>query len=67
MKNSGLFPSFKEWAEGYGSFTCAYMDMGRLIYYVKGQQEHHDKKTFEEEYRSLLRESGITINERYFP
>jgi hypothetical protein len=43
------------------------MDMGRLIDYVKGQQEHHDKKTFEEEYRSLLRESGITIDERYFP
>ena len=25
------------------------------------------KKTFEEEYRSLLQESGITIDERYFP
>lgn len=67
MKNSGLFPSFKGWSEGYGSFTCSYMDMGRLIDYVKGQQEHHGKKTFEEEYRSLLRESGITIDERYFP
>jgi len=67
MKNSGLFPSFKGWAEGYGSFTCSYMDIGRLIDYVKAQQEHHGKKTFEEEYRSLLRESGITIDERYFP
>jgi len=67
MKSSGLFPSFKGWSEGYGSFTCSYMDLGRLIDYVKGQQEHHGKKTFEEEYRSLLRESGITIDERYFP
>lgn len=67
MKNNGLFPSFLGWAEGYGSFTCSYMDMGRLIDYVKGQQEHHRKKTFEEEYRSLLLESGIRIDERYFP
>jgi putative transposase len=67
MKSSGLFPSFKGWSEGNGSFTCSYMDLGRLIDYVKGQQEHHGKKTFEEEYRSLLRESGITIDERYFP
>ncbi|MFH0842450.1 MAG: transposase [Bacteroidota bacterium] len=67
MKNSGLFPSFNGWAEGYGSFTCSYMDMRRLIEYVKSQQEHHCKKTFEEEYRSLLLESGIRIDERYFP
>jgi putative transposase len=67
MKNSGLFPSFKGWAEGYASFTCSHMDMRRLIDYVKSQQEHHRKKTFEEEYRSLLQESGIRIDERYFP
>jgi len=67
MKNSGMFPSFKGWAEGYGSFTCSYMDMGRLIDYVKSQQEHHGRKTFEEEYRILLLESGISIDERYFP
>ncbi len=67
MKSSGLFPSFNGWAEGYGSFTCSFMDMGRLIDYVKNQQEHHRKKTFEEEYRKLLLESGIRIDERYFP
>jgi putative transposase len=67
MKNSGLFPEFNGWAEGYGSFTCSYMDMGRLIDYIKGQQENHRKKTFEHEYRSLLMESGITIDEKYFP
>jgi len=67
IKSSNLFPSFKGWSEGYGSFTCSYMEMGRLIDYIKGQQEHHSKKTFEEEYRSLLQEFGITIDERYFP
>ncbi|NMD01900.1 MAG: transposase [Bacteroidales bacterium] len=67
MKESGLFPSFKGWAEGYGAFTCSYNDMGKLIEYVKDQQEHHSKKSFEEEYRRLLMESGIRIDERYFP
>ena len=67
MKNTGYFPAFNGWSEGYGSFTCSYMDMGRLIDYVKHQQEHHRKKTFEEEYRSLLLESGLEIDERYFP
>jgi hypothetical protein len=39
----------------------------RLIEYIKSQQEHHRKKTFEEEYRLLIQESGIKIDERFFP
>jgi putative transposase len=67
MKSSGYFPLFNGWADGYGSFTISYMDMGRLIDYIKNQQEHHRKKTFEEEYRNLLLESEIKIDERFFP
>jgi len=67
VKERGLFPSFYGWADGYGSFTCSYMDLGDLIDYIKNQQEHHKKKSFEEEYRSLIMQSGIKIAERYFP
>jgi REP element-mobilizing transposase RayT len=67
MKNSGLFPTFKGWAVGYGSFTCSYMDMDRLIDYVMNQQAHHKKLTFEVEYRILLQEYGIIPDERFFP
>ena len=67
MKKSGFFPAFKGWAVGYGSFTCSYMDLDRLIEYVKNQQEHHKKISFEEEYRNLLNEYGIPIDERFFP
>jgi len=67
MKGSGLFPGFDGWADGYGSFTCSYMDMGDLIDYIRNQPEHHRKKSFDEEYRSLIIQSGIKIDERYFP
>jgi len=67
MKKSGLFPLFKGWAEGYGSFTCSFRDKDKLIEYIKSQQEHHQKLTFEEEYRILLKEAGIEIDERFFP
>jgi putative transposase len=67
MKSSGLFPAFNGWAEGYGSLTCSYKDKVRLIDYIKNQQEHHRKEPFEDEYRNLLKESGIEIDERYFP
>jgi len=67
MKESGLFDSFEGWAEGYGSFTCSYRDSDRIIEYIKNQQEHHKKHSFEEEYRSLLAEYGVKIDERFFP
>jgi len=67
MKSNNLFPAFKGWAVGYGSFTCSYVDVGRLINYIKDQQEHHKKISFEEEFRKLLLEYGITPDERYFP
>jgi hypothetical protein len=43
------------------------MDAGKVTDYIKSQQEHHSKFKFEEEYRRLLLESGIKIDERYFP
>jgi len=67
MKSSNFFPSFKGWEDGYGSFTCTYSDINRLIEYIKNQKEHHKKVTFEEEYRMILLEAGITPDEKYFP
>ena len=67
MKGSGFFPSFIGWSDGYGSFTCSFKDLGDLIDYIRNQREHHKKRSFEDEFRSLLMESGIRIDERYFP
>ena len=67
MKRSRLFPAFNGWAVGYGSFTCSYMDINRLIEYIKNQHEHHQRISFEEEYRKLLLDYGITPDEKFFP
>ena len=67
MKEKEFFPAFEGWAEGYGSFTCSYMDLGRLNDYILNQQEHHKKRFFKDEYRILIMESGVRIDERFFP
>ena len=67
MKKAKLFPSLAGWEKGYGSFTCSYRDVNMLIEYIKNQQEHHKTVTFEDEYRQLLLEAGITPDERFFP
>jgi putative transposase len=67
IKKSMMFPAFTSWSEGYGSFTCSYSDLDRLINYVKNQQIHHKKVSFEAEYRQVLSEAGITPDDRFFP
>jgi putative transposase len=66
LKNNGNFPDFESWGERYGAFTCYYPDKEILIRYINNQREHHKKEKFHTEYRRLIRENGIDIDERYF-
>lgn len=65
IKESSAFPSFSHWQDGYGAFTHSQGEIARLIEYIKGQEEHHHRTTFAEEYRRWLVEAGIEFDERY--
>ena len=67
IKDNHIFPNFFAWQEGYGAFTYSLDREPELIAYVKGQEEHHRRVSFEEEYRRLLSEARVEIDERYFP
>lgn len=63
MKESGLFPEFIGWQEGYGAFTVSFKDKETIINYIKNQKEHHKTETFEDEFKKLLAEHGIDFDE----
>jgi len=67
IKAQPFFSEFVGWADGYGAFTCSNSDKDRVIAYIKNQQEYHKTKSFLDEYRELLNEHGITIDEKFFP
>lgn len=67
MKKSDKFPSFRGWSDGYAAMTYSWRDKDRIVEYIRGQQEHHKKRSFEEELRTLLTEQGIEIDMKYFP
>ena len=54
-----------DWQSGYGSFTVGRSELSAVKKYVEQQKEHHRRKTFQEEYRELIREYGIEFDERY--
>ncbi|HNL37563.1 MAG: transposase [Saprospiraceae bacterium] len=65
IKNSGLFPMFDGWQDGYGAFSYHYSGKDHLIEYVKNQETHHQKLSFREELMALLLEHGVEFDERY--
>ena len=50
----------------YGAFTYSIREKDMIINYVKNQKEHHKKETFYDEFKSLLIENGIELDEKYF-
>ncbi|MBN2579601.1 MAG: IS200/IS605 family transposase [Pirellulales bacterium] len=65
LKEQVEFARFEGWQDGYGAFTASFDGKDALIEYIKGQAEHHRTESLLDEYRRLLRENGITFDERY--
>jgi putative transposase len=53
------------WQSGYGAFSVAYSSMDSAIAYIANQDDHHSKTSFKDEFRQLMKEHGIEIDERY--
>lgn len=58
------FRSF-HWQDGYGAFSVGVGEIGGLTKYIAGQNEHHRKRSFQEELNEFLNAYGIQYDERY--
>ena len=47
------------WGRGYGAFSVSHSDVGRVANYFAGQEEHHRKRSFAEEYAIFVRRYGL--------
>lgn len=52
-------------SEGYGAFTVSPSHREKVRSYIARQEEHHRKRTFQEEYLDLLERCGVDFDERY--
>ena len=65
MKESGKFPLFEGWQEGYGAFTYSVREKDMIINYIKNQKKHHKTENLYDEFKRLLFENGIEFDEKY--
>jgi REP element-mobilizing transposase RayT len=53
------------WQEGYGIFSIGFSQIEPVKDYIAGQDEHHRKISFQDEFRQLLKKYEIEFDERY--
>lgn len=53
------------WQGGYAGFSVSPSLIKKTRNYIENQEEHHRKKTFEEELILYLKEYGIDYDEKY--
>ena len=53
------------WQTGYGVFSVSQSNLPQVAGYAEQQEEHHQTRTFQEEYRTLCQRHEIEIDERY--
>ena len=53
------------WQEKYGAFSVSVSQLETIIQYIKDQKEHHQERSFQEEFLALLKKHRIEFDERY--
>jgi REP element-mobilizing transposase RayT len=61
------FPNMAKfaWQDGYAAFTVSQSQIDDVRVYIRYQSEHHQTKTFAEEYRAFLARHRIEYDGRY--
>jgi len=62
-----LFPDKREfgWQTGYAAFSVSRSNVETVRDYIARQEEHHMRKTFEQEYLEFLERHGIEYDPRF--
>jgi REP element-mobilizing transposase RayT len=53
------------WQTGYTAFSVSQSKLGEVKAYISGQEEHHRKRTYQQEVVALLRKHGIEFDSRF--
>jgi putative transposase len=65
LKTQGAEFAGFAWQAGYGAFAVSESNVSVVRDYIAGQKEHHQQKSFQDEYRTFLKRHGVAFDERY--
>ena len=54
-----------QWQEGHGAFSVSQSQRQAVMDYIANQLQHHQKRSFEDEFLALLKNSGVPYDPRF--
>ena len=65
INSRGFVKGKFSWQEGYGAFSYGQSQLDHVIQYINNQEQHHQRKSFKEEYIELLQRFNVKFEEKY--
>jgi REP element-mobilizing transposase RayT len=65
IKTQGAEFAGFHWQSGYGAFSIGQSGVDEVKTYIANQAKHHRVKSYEEEFRSILKRYQVDFDERY--
>ncbi len=65
VKTKGKMLTKFGWQNGYAAFSVGQSEVEQIRSYIARQEDHHEKRTFADEYRAFLREYEVEYDERF--
>lgn len=53
------------WQSGYGAFSISPSHVSAVTRYIRDQEQHHSRESFQDEFRRICAKYGVAIDERY--
>jgi REP-associated tyrosine transposase len=53
------------WQTGYAAYSVSQSNAAAVAKYIHGQEEHHRRVTFQEEYLEFLKKNNVDYDERF--
>jgi REP element-mobilizing transposase RayT len=59
INQNNLIPDKFAWQTGYAAYSVSESGVEKVFQYIKNQKQHHQKKTFEQEYDEFMKLYGF--------
>ena len=66
VRKEKLSPHKFDWQNGFGAFSHSRSQVDIVCKYILNQKEHHQQKTFKEEFLKFCDDAGIEIGKKQF-
>ena len=53
------------WQAGYGAFSVSESNVDNVVSYIRDQERHHARLTFQDEFREILQRHNVQYDEAY--